>query len=171
MACRVTTTFFVTAAALLLSSANGFGTTSSQALKTRRSRSAFHLCPDQGTQLIAASCSAYEVVGDIDSASSQAADTKNDSKQNHKNNKAFLTKMMSISPVLLPHMPWEKDHEHAHEDGYITPIVGFQWVDVEDDEGNEMVVIPSCSLGTQCRLPDRGQEVVGWFNEVCMVDL
>ena len=146
------------------------------------------LCPEQAQQLVAASCSEHAYTHDPhhnhsnssleDSTSSNsrtssavaatAEETLLESQEEEKS-QAFLTRIMSASPNLIPHL-WENWTSSKHDE-YISPIVGFRWVKskADGDLSETMVVLPSCSAGTKCCVPNKDEELVGWFNEVCIL--
>lgn len=147
------------------------------------------LCPEQAQQLVAASCSenAYcthansnananplnsEENDDFVLSNQSSHENKvNESTEKDEKSKAFLSRIMSASPNLIPHIweNWTGTKLASEEDEYVSPIVGFQWVraHTSEDGESEMVVLPSSSSGTRCRVPNQKEELVGWFNEVC----
>mmetsp|Transcript_7250 Transcript_7250/g.9395 ORF Transcript_7250/g.9395 Transcript_7250/m.9395 type:complete len:240 (-) Transcript_7250:139-858(-) len=135
----------------------------------RRSyRSRRNLCPEQASQLVAASWSDGAYVRDkrpVQKSSDELLALDTDAR----NKRDWLSKILHASPQLLPHI-WgnpNSSNQKNSDDGYLVPIVGFRWVENED----EMFVLPPSSIGTMCRLPRRDEDVYGWFNEVCRVDV
>jgi len=163
----------------------GFLTTSSQSFcpssvpRTSRPIFPLHLCPEQGTQLVAASCASLVEPGlkvdpeDGTGTGGTLQATRKILSEIFRNSAG-----PSSSGEARPHTSrfgrlMDLIH-HEEDEGVLYPVVGFRWVKMEDssDGGKSKSYFVTPERKTACAIHPSSlkEEPYGWFSPVCYLE-
>ncbi len=117
-----------------------------------------HLVPGQGNQLVAAYNAAACKNEDSDSEESPIIITEETPRN-------FVTKVFNLPSVRLHPYP-KAEGVDSDSDVVYYPMTGFTFC----RNGDRVIALPTTS-NVSCRLPNRNEEVFGWFSPVCKLDL
>lgn len=117
-----------------------------------------HLVPGQGNQLVAA-YNAATCKNDDDEDDAVATKTMNETPRN------FVNKVFNL-PSVRRHPHPKAEGVDPESDVVYYPMIGFTFC----RNGDRVIALPTKSH-VSCRLPNRNEEVYGWFSPVCKLDL
>lgn len=143
------------------------GSAHRDAFQTRRDETRRNLMPEQGSQLVAASCAVR--TQNVDDETDESVQSKSASISPAR---SFISRMFNLShgdereEAQQEIINFSSD-ESEDDEALLYPIVGFEWVAVNKDGSEKEYVVLPTTCNPSCSIKGHSDEVYGWFSQSC----